>query len=104
LFNQKEHSTLDLLKKALGVFSVVVIVIGIKFWNKSSSYKDIKTEMLEYCGGATQCETVLSKNFDTCFDSSYDMGSRRHSGGLDQAAFVQCINSHAGSQLLTLNH
>jgi hypothetical protein len=99
----KRENTLKLLKKTLVIFVVVLIVIGVKFWNKSSSYHDVKAQMLEFCRGTTQCEATLSENFDTCFNSHYDMGSKRRSGGLDQSAFVQCINKHAGSELLTLH-
>ena len=95
---------MKLLKKSIGVFGVVLIVLGVKFWNKSSSYNDIKAQMFDFCEGAAQCETVLNKHFDSCFDNNYDMGSKSHSGGLNQSGFVQCINSHAGSDLLTLNH
>ncbi len=88
----------------MGVMVVVAIVMGVKFWNRSSSYKDVKAQMLKFCGGVAKCEAVLTESFDICFDSSYDIGGKNSSGGLDHAAFVQCINNTGGGELLTLNH
>lgn len=88
----------------MGVWVVVMIVIGAEFWNKSASYHDIKTQILKFCGGSAKCEAALSENVDTCFDHSYDMGSRRRSGRLGQAAFVQCMSGQAVSEFPTLNH
>jgi hypothetical protein len=95
---------LNLLKKALGVMVVATIVIGAKSWHKSSSYNDVKTQMLEFCKGVAKCKAVFTKNFDTCFDRHYDMGSRRLSSGLNHEAFVQCINHIGGRELLALNY
>ncbi|ETX02827.1 hypothetical protein [Candidatus Entotheonella palauensis] len=95
---------MNLFKKAVGLLIVMAIAMGVKFWNKSSAYEDAKAQMLEFCGGVAKCEAALSEKFDTCFDSSYDLGSKRHSGGLDHTTFVQCINSKDGSEILTLNH
>ncbi|ETW93957.1 MAG: hypothetical protein ETSY1_36930 [Candidatus Entotheonella factor] len=94
---------MNVLKKTIGVLIIVMIAIGVKLWNKSSVYNDIKAQMLEFCGGVAKCEAALSKKFNICFESSYDLGSRRHSSGLDHTMFAQCINSNDGSEMLTLN-
>jgi hypothetical protein len=95
---------LKLLKKALGVMVVIAIVIGAKFWHKSSSYNEAKAQMLEFCKGISKCKAVFTRNFNACFHSHYDMGSRKLSSGLNHEAFRQCINYMGSRELLVLNH
>lgn len=95
---------MNLLKGALSTIIVLAIVIGFRFYNKNTSYNDVRAQMLEFCQGVSKCEAILKEHFDTCFDDSYSMGSRRRSGGLDSQSFVECINGKSGAELLTLNH
>ncbi len=95
---------MNLLKCSLSALVVIVLVVGFKLDKKSASYQEVKTQMLEFCQGVAKCETMLTAHFDTCFNDSYNMRSRRQSGGLDNGFFVECINSKGGSELLSLNH
>ncbi len=95
---------MNVIGKAIGVVIVVRVIVGFKLWSKSSSYNNVKNQMLTFCEGIAKCESMLTGHFDTCFDNSYNMDGRRHSGGLDHEAFIQCMNNMSRNELLALNH
>ncbi len=80
-------------------FSVVMAscFLGWEFHHKSKTATQVKQSMIEVCSQDNNCQSAVNNYFDNCFDSSYDLGSRRRSAGLDGDKLANCINSQAGS-------
>jgi hypothetical protein len=74
----------------------VALLLGVKFFNKSSDSRSVKAHVLELCEGDKRCLQSVQAHFDACFDSSYKMGGRRRASHLETGALVQCLNSRAG--------
>jgi hypothetical protein len=76
-------------------------VIGMKFYNKSSSHDDVRSHLVKLCEGNAGCEQAVATHFEACFDAAYHMGGRYQSSRLESAKLVQCINSKAGRSYFT---
>lgn len=87
---------------AFGAVAVAVMV-GFKFYNKSSAHDDYLKQTLEICGDDNDCQERISQSFEKCYDSSYDLGSKRRAGHLKTQEFVECINRNAGKSLLVVS-
>lgn len=85
--------------KKLG-FSLAIagIIIGVKFHNKSQTASKVKESLISVCNQESECLAAVNDYFQNCFDSSYDLGGRRRSAGLDADNLANCINNRAGSE------
>jgi hypothetical protein len=75
---------------------VVAVVLGMKFYNKSSANKEVKAHLMTVCESDAGCRSAVEAHFEACFDSAYKMGGRRRSSRLESEQLVSCINSRAG--------
>ena len=83
--------------RKFGVFAVTLTaVLGYKFYDKSTTAKEVKQEMLSVCATDSNCQNAVSTYFQKCFDSSYSMGSRRRASSLDTLKLSTCINNSSG--------
>jgi hypothetical protein len=83
-------------KRVAGALLGVVVLLGMKFYNKASAHDDVKARMVSLCEADAECVADVEKHFDPCFESSYKLGGRRSSSKLDQDALVRCVNTRAG--------
>lgn len=74
----------------------ITIAVGLKFYNKSATAKDVKQDMLSVCSTDSGCQQAVNTHFQQCFDRSYSMGSRRRSSSLDSQKLSACINQNSG--------
>ena len=74
----------------------IAIIVGLKFYNKSSDGKAVKAQLLEVCEGDAKCVQSVQAHFDACFESAYKMGGRRRASHLEAEQLVQCLNTRAG--------
>lgn len=80
-------------------FSIVIVsfILGNKFYTKSQTASQVKQSMISTCNQESECLAAVNNYFDDCFNSSYDLGSRRRSADLDANNLANCINAKAGS-------
>lgn len=80
-------------------FSIVAAscFLGWEFHNKSQTASQVKQSMIDICSQESNCLSAVSNYFDDCFNSSYKLGNRHRSAGLDGDKLANCINSQAGS-------
>ena len=74
----------------------IAILLGVKFFNKSSDSKAVKAHLVSMCEGEAKCVQSVEAHFDTCFDANYRLGGRRQASHLETKELVQCLNSRAG--------
>ena len=82
------------IKKIASTILTLGVIFGLKFYSKGSTHDELKTAMLQSCGGSKGCIDLLESRFETCFDSSYSMG--RRDSGLHEAEFNRCIGASTG--------
>jgi hypothetical protein len=83
--------------KQIAIFVAVIAgVLGWKFYNKSQLQSSTKTTLVSICASEQQCLAAIEDHYDSCFDSSYSLGSRFRSGGLDSEKLANCINNKSG--------
>jgi hypothetical protein len=85
----------------VGGLAIAGGAIGMKFYNKSSDHDDIKANLTKECGDDKECLSAVEQHFDSCFESHYDLGGRRRSGGLKAEEFLQCFNEKAGAMVFS---
>ena len=83
-------------KRLAGALLGVVVVLGMKFYNKASAHDDVKSRLVALCEADAECVADVEKHYDGCFDASYKMGGRRQSSKLDVDALVRCVNTRSG--------
>ena len=77
-------------------------VLGLKFYNKSGTHDEMKAKLVATCATDKACVAAVDQHFDTCFETAYDMGDRRHAASLDERGFLECFNQQAGVDHFTL--
>lgn len=83
--------------KRLGFAALgVTAALGFQFYNKSSTAKKTKQEMLSICSTDSRCQNAVNTYFKECFGRSYRAGSRRRRGSLDTRKLSGCINKNSG--------
>ena len=90
-------------KKVAGALVGVVLVLGMKFYNKASAHDDVQGRLVQLCAGDTECVAAVSQHYEACFDASYKMGGRRSSSKLDVDGLVACVNEAAGEPYFAVN-
>ena len=89
--------------KRLGAALVgVVVLVGMKFYNKASAHDDVQARLIELCEGDAQCQSAVRTHYDACFDSAYKMGGKNQSSKLDLNTLVKCVNERAGEEYFTV--
>jgi len=83
-------------RKVAGALVGVVLVLGMKFYNKASAHDDVQGRLVQLCAGDTECVAAVGQHYEACFDASYKMGGRRTSSRLDLDALVRCVNTKSG--------
>lgn len=83
-------------QKVIGAVIAIALVVGVKFYNKSSATAEVKAHMVKLCGGDAACEQAVGTHFEACFEQAYKMGGRRRDSRLEGGQLVQCVNSRAG--------
>jgi hypothetical protein len=81
---------------ALIFIAVASLTFGFKSILKANTAKDVKAQLVGACDQDQACLTSVNTHFDTCFDNSYSLGSRRRAGSLDGDKFTSCLNQKAG--------
>lgn len=82
----------------IGLFALMVtIFLGTKYWNKSTTAKDTKQQMLNICDVDNDCQKAVETYFEKCFENHYSLGNRRRAGSLDHVKFADCVNEGAGA-------
>ena len=89
------------MKRLAGALVGVMLLVGMKFYNKASAHDDVQARLIELCEGDAQCQTAVRTHYDACFDSAYNMGGRYSSANLKGQELVKCINSKAGAEYFT---
>jgi hypothetical protein len=90
--------------KRLGAALVgVVVLVGMKFYNKASAHDDVQSRLIELCEGDAQCQSAVRTHYDACFDSAYKMGGRRQGSKLDVNALVACVNTKSGEDYFSVD-
>lgn len=90
-------------KRILGALVGVAVLIGMKFYNKSSSHDEVRARLVELCAGDASCGRAVEQHFESCFDASYKLGGRRQSSHLEAEQLVSCINSRSGKEHFTFD-
>ncbi len=77
---------------------VLAAVLGLKFYNKSSTDTEVLNDMRNLIGkmelepaDAEYLNTVLDREHQKAFDDAYTMGGRRRSSTLDEEKYVNNI-------------
>ncbi len=91
------------MKRLAGALVGVMLLVGMKFYNKASAHDDVQARLIELCEGDAQCQAAVRSHYDACFDSSYKMGGRRSGAKFDVNALVACVNSKAGEDFFTVD-
>ena len=94
---------MKVLMKFAGFAVAVTIVLGMKFYNKSTTAKEVKQSMLAVCANDNQCSKAVNDYFPDCFNSSYKMGSRRRAASLDSQKLATCVNHNANAEYFVVN-
>jgi hypothetical protein len=82
--------------RVLGVILIIAVVVGLKFYNRSSSHDEAKARLLEVCEGDAGCIKAVEQHYERCFEASYKMGGRRQSSKFDLNKLVGCLNDASG--------
>lgn len=87
---------MKVLQRLGGGLIVFGLIMGWKFYNKSNTAGDVKKQLIAICATDSQCVADVDAYYDSCFESSYDLGGRRRSGGLNGTRLATCINEKSG--------
>jgi hypothetical protein len=94
------------LKNILVFLLVLGGVMGWKFYSKSQARTETKTQLVTICASEKttekECLSAIDSHYETCFDSSYTLGGRFQSSGLDSEQLANCINSKSGQPWFTV--
>jgi hypothetical protein len=90
--------------RQLGSFIVAgSLVLGVKFYHKSTTATEIKESLLAICTNDSNCSNAVNTHFQNCFNSSYDFGSRRRSASVDTEQLASCLNTNSGAEYFAAN-
>lgn len=86
------------LSRFIGIIIVVAIIVGFKFYNKSKAGDDIRSQTIEivqvmpgYDENKLYIDSIFEPCFETAFQASFDMGSRRRSAKFDQDKYITTL-------------
>lgn len=86
------------LNRFIGIIIVVVIIVGFKFYKKDEASDNIRSQTIEivqampgYDENQSYINSIFEPCFETAFQASYDMGSRRRSAKFDQDKYITTL-------------
>ena len=86
------------LIRFIGIIIVVVIIVGFKFYKKDKASDNIRSQTIEivqampgYDENQSYINSIFESCFETAFQASYDMGSRRRSAKFDQDTYITTL-------------
>jgi hypothetical protein len=94
---------MKIVKKIGGFVMALTLILGVKFYNRSSTAKEVKPSLLAICGNDNSCTNAVDTYFQSCFNSSYDLGGRHRSASFDAQQLASCINNNSGTEYFAAN-
>ena len=91
---------MQLVKKIGGGIVAAALILGLKFYNKSSSQDDMKAQLVKLCEGDSGCLANVNEHYTSCFDDNYRM--KRRGSGLNMSGFLSCFNQKSGKQYFSM--
>jgi hypothetical protein len=88
---RSEKKRIQMNRLLVGLLGVG-LVLGLKYYNRSSAATDVKAHLVQLCEGESGCLSAVEHNFDGCFEQAYKMGGRRQASHLESGELVQCLN------------
>ena len=86
------------LNRFIGIIIVVVIIVGFKFYKKDEASDNIRSQTIEivqvmpgYDENKLYIDSIFEPCFETAFQASYEMGSRRRSAKFDQDKYITTL-------------
>ena len=86
------------LNRFIGIIIVVVIIVGFKFYKKDEASDNIRSQTIEivqampgYDENQSYINSIFEPCFETAFQASYEMGSRRRSAKFDQDKYITTL-------------
>ncbi len=86
------------MKKVIGVVVVIVLVVGLKFYNRGSDDKQVLADMKEILADLDLSEEdsayvngILEAEHKRAFDAAYSMGGRRRAAKLDEDKYIDAV-------------
>lgn len=83
------------MRKVIGIVVVIVIVLGLKFYNRSSDDKEVLADMKTLVtqiapspAESTYLTGIVDREHKRVFDAAYDMGGRRRAAKLDEDKYI----------------
>jgi hypothetical protein len=80
----------------------VGLVLGLKYYNRTSAATDVKAHLVQLCEGESGCLSAVEHHFDSCFEQAYKMGGRRQASHLESGELVQCLNNKGSKSYFAL--
>jgi len=96
--NQGDHmsATSSIGQRILWTIGIGGALLAWQLYDRSSTAKKTRAEMVEMCSGDEACITTVKKHAEHCFSENYKFGRR---SGIDMDKFVACVNKQAGEEL-----
>jgi hypothetical protein len=82
----------------------VGLVLGLRFYDRSSASGEVKAHLVQLCRGDSGCLSAVEHQFDSCFEQSYKRGGHRQSSHLESGELVQCMNSRGRKTYFALEN
>lgn len=83
------------MKKVIGFVVVIVLAVGLKFYNRGSDDKQVLADMKEILSGLDLSEEdsayvndIVEREHKRAFDAAYSMGGRRRAAKLDEDKYI----------------
>ena len=80
------------------------LLAAFKFYNKDNAETQIHAHFIEACSKDSACEEIVEANFDTCFETNYNIGVGKRKSTFDQKAFASCFKTESGENLFGTAH
>ena len=85
-----------ILKKFASFIFFLGLLLGWKFYVKSSNGDAYKEQLINICENDLKCAANVNRNFDFCYNYHYSIGTKRRAGRLDFEKFTNCMNQRSG--------
>jgi hypothetical protein len=83
------------MNRLLGALLTLALVFGVRFYNKYSAAKDVKTRLTSLCEGDSACIASVDAHFDECFDHAYSVAEKKQGEQQVAQALVTCLNTRS---------
>jgi hypothetical protein len=89
---------MESMNRLLGALVTIALIFGIRYYNKQSAAKEVKTKLVSLCSGDPDCVASVEANFDACFEDAYSIASRKEDAQKVAQSLVRCLNSKSGEE------